>query len=121
MSCNCDNKSVMSKMDNMENRIINSVAQRIESYIDLAVNSQERNTGTSNNFTIYLNPNIPNIKKIELLSLTMVNNFYNVLSSFNNAISFTDPVNGIQTVLIPVGGYTINNLCTQIEEKISYK
>jgi len=73
---------------------------------ELAIFSIGRISGNSSNFKIVLPVAIPEVKKVDLLYVGMFNTFFNVITGYNDAITFTDG-SGAHTFTIPAGAYDI--------------
>lgn len=88
-----------------------------EYFIDLLINSQARQSGTSSNFKIQLPYSLKNISKVELQRLSMLNTFYNI-TTLNNKIDVNDGT-AIFAYTIPVGAYTTTTLMTTLSNGLT--
>jgi hypothetical protein len=70
------------------------------------IKSQNRTSGTPENFYVPLNSTIQNVVEMELLMCQIPNTTYNV-TPFNNRLDFTYNVTGNYTVFVTPGNYNI--------------
>jgi len=93
-------------------RRLENFKNRIENIKKLVINSQNRQSGSSNNFTIAFNHTI-SAEMISLSDVIIPNTIYTISAAQqNNTIYFNDGSN--HTAIIPDGYYSLTNLLTQI-------
>ena len=84
--------------------------------------SSNESTGTCNNFTTTFGGNtshdLSHVKAVRFKYVSFNNSEYNV-NSKNNVLAFNHSVAGLNTVTIPEGQYTINELITRLGVLIS--
>lgn len=82
-----------------------------KNYKILRVSSKERISGTPYSFNCNFGNSLEltRIKEVQLLSFSTINQFYNVSAARNNnRFSITHSVDGVISVIVADGQYTIN-------------
>ncbi len=85
------------------------MAQRVKRLI---VNSKHRDSGSSNDFSVYIKPAIEKIKKVKLISASIPNTFYNITDDMTFIFSYVNEGGGSTEIQVPMipGSYTITSL-----------
>lgn len=83
----------------------------------IIIDSRDKIKGNSNDFTVTLNPAFNNVKKVELLSLSLPQTIYNI-NSTNNVIYFNETGPLLSTTITP-GNYSASILASTIASTLT--
>ena len=80
----------------------------------ISINSQNRSTGTTTNFTTAISPTIAKPTSATLLWANIPYTFYNIQAGINDKLLLGDPITGSVSITIPAQNYSAPVLATTL-------
>jgi hypothetical protein len=95
-----------------------TMSTNIEDRIWVYVDSNQRTSGTNENFSITLNNPISRVRRVRITDVQIPRTFYTITTN-NNQLNFNTGVPAVHSVFMDPGNYSPGELATEMETKMN--